>query len=92
MPMQAACRLWSPGGTGLKVGVWGRAEMAKTVGFVGVVGTYDFDANGDTNLKIVSIYQVKTVSDPTQSTGVCGSKTAKTACFVWNTQFDFAKA
>jgi branched-chain amino acid transport system substrate-binding protein len=69
-----------------------RAEMAKTKGFVGVIGTYDFDANGDTNLKVVSIYQVKTVSDPAKSTGVCGSKTAKTACFVWNAQFDFAKA
>jgi branched-chain amino acid transport system substrate-binding protein len=69
-----------------------RAEMAKTVGFVGVVGTYDFDANGDTNLKIVSIYQTKSVTDPAKSTGVCGSKTAKNVCFVWETQFDFAKA
>jgi branched-chain amino acid transport system substrate-binding protein len=68
-----------------------RAEMAKTKGFVGVIGTYDFDDKGDTNLKIVSIYQVKQVTDPAQSTGVCGSKTAKNACFVWNTQFDFAK-
>jgi len=25
------------------------------------------------------------------SSGVCGSKTAKDACFVWKTQFDFAK-
>jgi branched-chain amino acid transport system substrate-binding protein len=69
-----------------------RAEMAKTTGFVGVIGTYDFDANGDTSLKIVSIYEVKAGSDPAKSTGVCGSKTAKTACFVWLTQFDFAKA
>ena len=69
-----------------------RAEMAKTKGFVGVIGTYDFDDKGDTNLKVVSIYQVKQVTDPAQSTGVCGSKTAKNACFVWNTQFDFAKA
>jgi branched-chain amino acid transport system substrate-binding protein len=69
-----------------------RAEMAKTTGFVGVIGTYDFDANGDNSLKIVSIYQVKQVSDPAQSTGVCGSKTAKNACFVWQSQFDFAKA
>jgi hypothetical protein len=66
--------------------------MAKTTGFVGVIGTYDFDANGDTSLKIVSIYEVKAVTDPAQSTGVCGSKTAKNACFVWLTQFDFAKA
>src|SRR5439155_8644339 len=41
-----------------------RAEMAKTKGFVGVIGTYDFDQNGDTNLKIVSIYVVQSVTDP----------------------------
>ncbi len=68
-----------------------RSEMAKTTGFVGVVGTYDFDANGDTNLKIVSIYTVQTVADPSKSTGVCG-KTNPKDCFVWKTQFDFAKA
>jgi branched-chain amino acid transport system substrate-binding protein len=69
-----------------------RAEMAKTRGFVGVIGTYDFDANGDTNLKIVSIYQVQVVSDPSKSTGVCGSKTAKNACFVYKDFIDYAKA
>jgi branched-chain amino acid transport system substrate-binding protein len=68
-----------------------RAEMAKTKGFVGVVGTYDFDQNGDTSLKIVSIYVVQSGMTPANSTGVCGSKTAKDACFVWKTQFDFAK-
>ena len=69
-----------------------RAEMAKTKGFAGVIGTYDFDKNGDNNLKIVSIYVTKQVSDPAQSTGVCGSKTAKDACFIWSAQVDFAKA
>jgi len=72
-----------------------RAEMAKTKGFVGVIGTYDFDANGDTNLKIVSIYLVQgglSADAVKNSTGVCGSKTAKNACFVWKTQFDFAKS
>jgi branched-chain amino acid transport system substrate-binding protein len=71
-----------------------RAEMAKTKGFVGTVGTYDFDANGDTNLKIVSIYVVQgglSADQVKTSTGVCGSKTAKDACFIWKTQFDFAK-
>ncbi len=71
-----------------------RSEMAKTKGFVGVIGTYDFDANGDTSLKIVSVYVVKTGlsdADVKNSTGVCGSKTAKNACFIWKTQFDFAK-
>ncbi len=67
-----------------------RAEMAKTKGFVGVIGTYDFDANGDTSLKIVSIYTVQSVSDPAQSTGVCGKAQTK-LCFVWKAQFDFAK-
>jgi len=72
-----------------------RAQMAQTKGFKGVIGTYDFDANGDTNLKIVSIYVVNgglSDTDVKNSTGVCGSKTAKNACFVWKTQFDFAKA
>src|SRR5439155_262172 len=68
-----------------------RKEMAATKGFVGVIGTYDFDQNGDNSLKIVSIYTVQAVSDPTQSTGVCG-KTASKDCFVWKTQFDFAKS
>jgi ABC-type branched-subunit amino acid transport system substrate-binding protein len=68
-----------------------RAEMAKTKGFVGVIGTYDFDQNGDNNLRIVSIYETKQVSDPTQSTGVCGSKTAKNVCYIWAAQVDFNK-
>jgi len=80
------------GGTPTRLQV--RDEMAKTKGFVGVIGTYDFDQNGDTNLKIVSIYTVKgslSADAVAKSTGVCGSKTAKDSCFVWNTQFDFAK-
>jgi branched-chain amino acid transport system substrate-binding protein len=71
-----------------------RNEMAQTKGFVGVIGTYDFDANGDTSLKIVSVYVVQTklsAADVANSSGVCGSKTAKDACFVWKVQFDFAK-
>ena len=72
-----------------------RSEMAKTKGFVGVIGTYDFDTNGDTSLKIVSIYVVQgslSADQVKSSTGVCGSKTAKDACFIWKTQFDFAKS
>jgi branched-chain amino acid transport system substrate-binding protein len=68
-----------------------RAEMAKTKGFVGVIGTYDFDQNGDTNLKVVSIYVVQQVSDPSQSTGVCG-KAAANMCFIWKDQVDYAKS
>src|SRR5438034_1354360 len=70
-----------------------RDEFAKIQGFKGVIGTYDFDKNGDTSLKIVSIYVVKTglsADDVKNSTGVCGKKAAN-ACFVWKTQFDFAK-
>ncbi len=67
-----------------------RAEMAKTQGFVGVVGTYNFDQNGDTSLKIVSIYVVQQAADPSKTSGVCGSKVAN-LCYVWKTQFDFAK-
>jgi branched-chain amino acid transport system substrate-binding protein len=66
-----------------------RAEMAKTKAFKGVIGTYNFDANGDTDLKIVSIYEVQNVSDPTQSTGVCG-KTAANDCFIWKDQINYA--
>ena len=68
-----------------------RAEMAKTKAFVGVIGTYDFDQNGDTSLKIVSIYEVQQVSDPGQSTGVCGKAPADKLCFIWKDQVDFAK-
>lgn len=68
-----------------------RDETAKIKGFQGVIGTYDFDQNGDTTLKIVSIYLVENSPDPSKTTGVCGEK-AKNQCFVWKTQFDFAKA
>ncbi len=68
-----------------------RAEMAKIKGFKGVIGTYDFDQNGDTSLKIVSIYVVQQATDPSKTSGVCG-KTAKNACFVWKSQLDFAKS
>jgi ABC-type branched-subunit amino acid transport system substrate-binding protein len=62
-----------------------------TKGFVGVIGTYDFDANGDNSLKIVSIYQTKQVSDPSQSSGVCG-KQAANVCFTWASQIDFPRS
>jgi branched-chain amino acid transport system substrate-binding protein len=71
-----------------------RDAFANIKGFKGVIGTYDFDQNGDTSLKIVSIYVVQgglSADAIAKSTGVCG-KNAKTACFVWKTQFDFAKA
>jgi branched-chain amino acid transport system substrate-binding protein len=72
-----------------------RGQMAQIKGFKGVIGTYDFDANGDTSLKIVSIYQVQTGLTDAQvkdSTGVCGSKTAKNACYVYKTAVDYGAA
>ncbi len=68
-----------------------RDEMAKITTFQGVIGNYGFDQNGDTTLKIVSIYVVQNSADPSKTTGVCGAS-AKSQCFVWKTQFDFAKA
>ncbi len=68
-----------------------RAEMAKTKGFKGAIGTYNFDATGDTDLKIVSVYTSKQVADPAQSTGVCGSKN-KNNCYVFTKQFNFGAA
>ena len=67
-----------------------RDAMAKITSFDGVIGHYGFDQNGDTTLKIVSIYVVQQ-GDPSKSTGVCG-KTATQLCFVWKTQFDFAQS
>jgi branched-chain amino acid transport system substrate-binding protein len=70
-----------------------RDAMAKITSYQGVIGNYGFDQNGDTTLKIVSIYVVKTglsSSDVASSTGVCG-KTVANACFTWKTQFDFAQ-
>jgi len=68
-----------------------RNQMSKTVGFVGVIGTYDFDAAGDTSLKIVSVYVTQKGGDPATNAGVCGAKTAKDVCYFWKVQFDFAK-
>lgn len=43
-----------------------RAEVAKTKNYQGALGSTTFDANGDTNVKIISIY-VYTSSDPSQA-------------------------
>jgi branched-chain amino acid transport system substrate-binding protein len=67
-----------------------RSEMSKTTGFKGVVGTYNFNAAGDTDLKIVSIYEILN-GDPAASTGVCGQQ-AKMDCFVWKDQVNYANA
>ncbi len=67
-----------------------RAEMAKTKDFVGVMGTYSFDQNGDTTLEIMSVWMSQQVSDPSLSSGICGSS-SKNICYTWLDQFDFAK-
>jgi branched-chain amino acid transport system substrate-binding protein len=40
-----------------------RSEIAKTQGFSGAIGTTSFDANGDTTLKIITIYQWTSATD-----------------------------
>ncbi|HET7421703.1 MAG TPA: branched-chain amino acid ABC transporter substrate-binding protein [Candidatus Dormibacteraeota bacterium] len=68
-----------------------RAEMAKTKNFKGVIGTYNFNDAGDTDLKIISIYVVQdnlTADQVAASTGVCG-KTAKSNCYVWKDQVNY---
>jgi len=49
-----------------------RDAMAQLTTFQGVIGKYGFDKNGDTTLKIVSIYVVQQATDPSKTTGVCG--------------------
>jgi branched-chain amino acid transport system substrate-binding protein len=43
-----------------------RAEIAKTQGYQGALGSTSFDANGDTNVKIISFYKYVS-SDPNQA-------------------------
>jgi branched-chain amino acid transport system substrate-binding protein len=69
-----------------------RSEMAKTQGFKGVIGTYNFNAAGDTDLKIVSIYEVTQSADVSQTSGVCGKAPADKLCFVWKDQVNYATA
>jgi len=40
-----------------------RAEVAKTQGFKGAIGTTSFDSNGDTTLKIITIYKWTSAND-----------------------------
>jgi len=67
-----------------------RDNVAKTSGFVGVLGATSFDANGDTSLKIISVYTVADVGATKAASGelVCG-KNQKTLCYDWKTQFNF---
>jgi branched-chain amino acid transport system substrate-binding protein len=72
-----------------------RANVAATTNYAGVLGSTTFDANGDTSAKIISIYSVKDVGAARAAQGdlTCGSKPSdKTLCYVWVTQFDFAKS
>jgi branched-chain amino acid transport system substrate-binding protein len=69
-----------------------RANVAATTGYVGVIGTTSFDQNGDTSLRIVSIYQVRSVDISRANTDhlVCGSRLTR-LCFVWLTQLNLAR-
>jgi branched-chain amino acid transport system substrate-binding protein len=40
-----------------------RAQVAKTQGFKGAIGTTSFDSNGDTTLKIITIYKWTSAND-----------------------------
>ena len=66
-----------------------RANVASTTGYVGAIGTTSFDQNGDTSLRIVSIYQVRSVGTSSTDHLVCGSRLAN-LCFVWLTQLNLA--
>jgi branched-chain amino acid transport system substrate-binding protein len=68
-----------------------RDNVAKTSGFVGVLGTTSFDANGDTSLKIISVYSVADVGATRAAVGdlVCG-KNQPTLCYNWKVQFNFS--
>ena len=39
------------------------AQVAKTQNYKGVIGTTSFDANGDTTLKIITIYKWASATD-----------------------------
>jgi ABC-type branched-subunit amino acid transport system substrate-binding protein len=39
------------------------AQVAKTQNYKGVIGTTSFDANGDTSLKIITIYKWAAAND-----------------------------
>ena len=87
--MQAIGRAAKDNGGNLPSREQVRVAMAATKGFQGAIGTYNFDASGDTDLKIVSIYTTEQVADPATSTGVCATKSPN-ICFVWKQQFNFA--
>jgi ABC-type branched-subunit amino acid transport system substrate-binding protein len=39
------------------------AQVAKTQNYKGVIGTTSFDSNGDTSLKIITIYKWASATD-----------------------------
>ena len=66
-----------------------RANVAATTGYVGAIGTTSFDQNGDTSLRIVSIYRVRSVDTSSTDRLVCGSRLTN-LCFVWLMQLNLA--
>lgn len=61
-----------------------RANVAATVGYVGTTGITSFDPNGDTTLKVISIYRVEDVAtrQATDQHLVCETKVSR-ICFAW---------
>ena len=56
--IQAIGRAIDDAGGGMPTREQVRAEVAKTSGYQGVLGTTSFDANGDTSNKVISIYKI----------------------------------
>jgi branched-chain amino acid transport system substrate-binding protein len=65
-------------------------DNVASINYTGVLGQYTFDKNGDTSLKIISVYQVKDVGAQAAAAGdlVCGTK-HPTYCYSWVKQFNF---
>jgi branched-chain amino acid transport system substrate-binding protein len=68
-----------------------RANVASTTSYQGVIGTTGFDKNGDTTLKIISVYKVQDVGATRAAAGdlVCG-KNKPTLCYTWVKQVNYA--
>jgi branched-chain amino acid transport system substrate-binding protein len=69
-----------------------RANVAKTSGYVGVLGTVTFDANGDTSARIITVWGVKKEDATRVAVGdlTCGKAGGPNAnlCFEWVKQYN----
>ena len=69
-----------------------RANVAATTGYAGVIGTTSFDKSGDTTLRLVSIYEVRSVnvSKARADHLVCGTQRTN-LCYVWLKHIDLSR-